>query len=401
MRTWAEINLDNVAHNYYSFAKLTGKRVMCVLKANAYGHGAIALAKRLEKEGCNAFGVATLDEGLELRRAGIRSFILLFNHIDEHRIIKAIENNLTMTVYSVKIAEQISKTLSALPSRNSIKSERCLPTVNHQPPTAIKIHLKVDTGMNRVGFNPCEAVEAIKQITKLPRLEIEGLYTHFSSSDETDVAYTNKQIDTFKNVCDELEKDGIKIKIKHAANSSGAVSYPNSYFDMVRIGISLYGCYTSDEVIPPSSDFLKYAMQLKTQIFHIKEVDVGAAIGYGRAFITKRKTKLATIPIGYADGLSRVMMGKLKVLVNGQLAPVVGKICMDQCMVDITDIKGEVRVLDEVVVFGEQKGAMQTVEAVADAMGTINYEILCMVMPRVPRVYFEGSKIVGTVNYLG
>lgn len=382
-RTWAEINLDNIAHNYHSFLKLTKKRVMCVLKANAYGHGATALAKRLEKEGCDAFGVATLDEGLELRRAGIKSFILLFNHVAKDRIIEAIEADLTMTVYSLELAKAAAEAFSKMNIRS-----------------LLKIHIKIDTGMNRVGFSPSEAANAIKKIAALPCLEIEGLYTHFSSSDETDTDYTNMQVERFDKVCKDLEKDGIKIAVKHAANSSGAISYPNSHFDMVRIGISLYGCYTSNEVVPPCPDFLKYALQLKTQIFHIKEVEKGAAIGYGRAFIAKRKTKLATIPIGYADGLSRVMMGKLKVLINGQLAPVVGKICMDQCMVDITDIKGEVKILDEVVIFGEQGGVMNTVEAVAETMGTINYEILCMVMPRVPRIYYEGGKVCKKVNYL-
>ncbi|MCL2862335.1 MAG: alanine racemase [Firmicutes bacterium] len=441
-RTWIEVSLDNIAKNYCSFVKLTGKRVMCVVKADGYGHGAVELAKRLEREGCDIFGVATLDEGIELRQEGIRADILIFNHVGKERINEAIEKNITMTVYSVEMAELISKAFS---------QER-------KEKIGCKIHIKIDTGMTRVGFLPDEALDAIKHISKFKKIKIEGIYTHFSSADETDRSYTQMQIEKFQKVCDEVESVGIKVKIKHASNSAGAIAYPNAWFDMVRVGISLYGCFPSEEVgaalcrsnnepkdigsdsskvkivgagVPAranvrframngrsgtpaptkmktlsprlnmNQDFsLKPAMQFKSRIYRINEVECGTAVSYGRKFITKRKTKIATIPIGYADGLSRVMMGKLSVLINGQLAPVVGRICMDQCMVDITDIKGEIAVMDEVVIFGEQKGATNSVEEVANAMGTINYEILCMVTRRVPRVYFENGEIVGVRNYL-
>jgi len=380
-RAWVEINLDNIAHNYASFKRLTKTRVMCVIKADGYGHGSVALAQRLEKEGCDAFGVATLDEGLELRRAGIHSFILLFNHVSAHRLVEAINANLTMTIYSLDMAKEI---FTAARICNKI----------------VNVHVKIDTGMTRIGFNPDRALLGLQYAHKLPNLKIEGVYTHFSSADETDFAYTDAQIAKFQKVCEQAEAAGIHIPIKHAAGSAAAMQHPKARLDMVRIGISLYGCYPSREVIVPKGFELKPAMQFKTQIYRINEVDEGVAVSYGRRFVTARKTKLATIPIGYADGLSRVMMGKLTVLINGQVAHVVGRICMDQCIVDITDVEGEVKILDEVVVFGGQNGAFLPVEATADAMGTINYEILCMVARRIPRIYFEDGQIAEVKNYL-
>ncbi len=382
-RTWAEVNLDNIAHNYKEFCRISrqdGKKtkVMCVIKANGYGHGSCQLAKRLVAEGCEAFGVATLDEGIELRRKGIEIPILLLNHIAKDRISEALENNLTLTVYSRDMAEAVSRVAAG---------------------KIAKIHIKIDTGMTRVGINPDVAAESIKYINSLPNIETEGIFTHFSSADETDTAYTKMQIERFKGVLSELDKMGINIKIRHAANSAATMMYPEAHFDMVRIGISLYGCYASEEVDKSRID-LKPGMQLKTQILRINSVTDGVSVSYGRLFTTNRESRLATIPVGYADGISRVLAQKLKVLVNGQLAPVVGKICMDQCVVDITDIEGEVNELDEVVIFGEQKGAFIPVEQVASQWGTINYEILCMVARRVPRYYTEDGKFVGIANFL-
>ncbi|MCL2873788.1 MAG: alanine racemase [Defluviitaleaceae bacterium] len=381
-RTWAEINLDNIVHNYKEFCRITNlgnksTRVMCVIKANGYGHGSVLLAKRLEKDGCNAFGVATLDEGLELRRAGISSFILLLNHIAEDRINEALENNLTMTVFSKSMAKAISD-LTKKPTQ---------------------IHIKTDTGMTRVGLNPNEALEAVQYIYSLPNIEIEGIFTHFSSADETDRAYTNMQIDRFNRIFSEIKNAGINIPIKHAANSAASIMYPEAYFDMVRVGISLYGCYPSEEVDKSRID-LKPCMQLKTQIIRLNDVEPGVAVSYGRLFTTERKSKLATIPVGYADGISRVLATKLAVLVNGQVAPVVGKICMDQCVVDVTDITGDINVSDEVVIYGEQNGKFIPVEQVAAQMGTINYEILCLTSRRVLRYYTENGKITSMVNFL-
>ena len=377
-RTWAEINLDNIAHNYKEFLRITGTvKVMCVIKANACEHGSVAVAKRLEKEGCDTFAVATLDEGLELRRAGIASLILLLNHISFERVGEALENELTMTVYSIEMAKCISGTANK----------------------PAKIHVKIDTGMNRVGLDFSEAAKIVKNISVLPNIEIEGVYTHFSCADECETTFTDLQVYCFDKVCAEIENAGVPIKIKHAANSAAAIMYPQTHYDMVRVGISLYGCYPSDEVDKTRVN-LKPVKQLKTQIIRIHETEPGAAVSYGRKFITERKSILATIPVGYADGVSRVLSGKLMVLINGQAAPVVGRICMDQCIADITDITGEVNIFDEVVIYGEQKGAVITVEQVASQMGTINYETLCTTSRRIPRYYIENGEITSEVHYL-
>jgi alanine racemase len=350
---------------------------MCVIKANGYGHGAIALAHRLENEGCTWFGVATLDEGIQLRQNGVTKHILIFNHVGVDRIPIALEHGLTLSVYS----KEMGKLISEVATKQT------------------KIHITIDSGMTRLGLNPCDALEAIKYIHSLPNIEIEGIFTHFSSADEKDRTYTNMQIDRFKAVISEVENAGIPLNIKHAANSAASIMYPDAYLDMVRIGISLYGCYPSEEVDKSRID-LKYAMQLKSRICRINHVEAGVAVSYGRLFTTSRKSKLATIMVGYADGISRVLTSKMSVLVNGQKAPVVGRICMDQCVIDITDVVDVVEVNDVVVVYGEQNGAIITVEELAQLMGTINYEILCLTSKRIPRYYTEDGKVVGCANYL-
>jgi alanine racemase len=306
---------------------------MCVLKSNGYGHGAAALAERLEKEGCDAFGTASLDEGIELRRAGASSCILILSHICTERIDEALENRITLTVFSVEMAECIS----AAAKTKGINAE---------------VHVKIDTGMTRIGFNTDEAFEAIKYINTLPNIIIDGIYTHFACADEWDRTYTDMQVNKLNALLAELENAGIKIKVRHAANSAAGIMLPETHYDMIRLGISLYGCYPSDEV-DKSRIILKQAMELKTQIIRINDVDEGVSVSYNNLFITKRKTRIATMPAGYGDGLKRLMLGKLTVLINGQAAPVIGRICMDQCMADITDITGDVKINDEVVSGGK------------------------------------------------
>ena len=382
-RAWAEVNLDNILHNYREFKRISNgnakkTKVMCVVKANGYGHGSCYIGKRLEKEGCDAFGVATFGEGLELRRCGISSSILIFNHIDRSDIEVALEQNLTITVFSKPMAEWISE-----------KAKK-----------PAKIHIKLDTGMNRVGLYPDEALETIKYIHSLPNIEIEGAFTHFSSAGDKDSSYTELQISRLEKIFSELDKTGIQIKIKHAASSTAAIMYPKTHLDMIRCGISLYGYYPSSNVEKSRID-LKPCMQLKSQIVRISNIGPNIPVGYGGLFITERETKLATITVGYADGIHRTATGKLQVLVNGQNAPVVGRICMDQCMVDITDINGDVAVYDEVVIYGEQKGSSISAEQVAAQMGTVHYEVLCSISKRVPRYYFENGKIVGKDDFTG
>ena len=376
-RAWAEVDLDRLVHNFRELSKAAGNaKVMCVVKANAYGHGAAVCAKKLEDAGCSRFGVATLEEAVELRKSGIKSKILVFNHIDEKRISEALALDIDLTVYSFEFARAVSR---------------------HAKNPA-NVHIKLDTGLNRVGFKQDAALGQILKINELPNINIEGIFTHLASAFLPDETYTVFQTEVFREIVDDLEKAGLRVAIKHMANSAAVISHPKTHFDMVRVGISLYGCYPFDDALSTGVRLLP-CMSLKTRIFRLVELEPGQAVSYGGLFVTKRKTKLATIPIGYADGVSAVLTGKLVVLVKGQKAPVVGKICMDQCMVDVTDLEGEVSLNDEVVIFGEQKGAFIPVEQPARQIGTINYEMLCMVSRRVPRFYVEGGRIVGKKEF--
>ncbi len=379
-RTWVEVNLDNVTHNYHEFKRHTNPaQVMCVIKANAYGHGSIALGRHLQKVGATFFGTANLDETLELCEAGITVPILVLNYISHERIKEALAYpNIRLTVSDYESAKRISA---------------CAVEQN----TTACLHVKVDTGMTRVGFNLNE-LDEVKKINSLPNLEFEGFYSHLATADEVDTTYAQLQFSRYLKALKEIEDYGIKIKIRHICNSAGAINFKEMHLDMVRIGISLYGCYPAEEV-DKTAVLLKPAMQYKTQIIRVNHVDVGVGISYGIIFKTERPSVIATIPVGYADGISRSLATKLKVLVNGKSVPVVGKICMDQCMVDVTDC-GEVKMLDEVVVFGEQKGSYLPIEEIAKQMGTVNYEIMCMVQRRVYRHYTIGGEIVEIKNYL-
>ncbi|MCL2406517.1 MAG: alanine racemase [Defluviitaleaceae bacterium] len=365
-RTWAEVNLDAIAHNYREILNLTGVPVMCVLKAWAYGHGEAALAKRLAAEGCANFGVATFDEAIELRKH-VNSPILVFNHVGDGNIGFAILNSVTLTVYDLVYAEKVSTVASKLGK-------------------TADIHIKIDTGMTRVGFNLGDADNAVRRIDEMPNVNIVGIYTHFACADEADRTYTEMQIMRFKAVAAEAKVILDRPIIFHAANSAASLMYPSAYCDMVRLGISLYGCYPSEAVEKTRANFKK-ALSLKTRIYRVNTVPVGTKVSYGGIFITQRETKIATLPIGYADGVSRGLSGKLHVLVNGYRAPVIGRICMDQMMVDITDVNGGVCVGDEVVIIGKQGADEITVEEIAALMGTINYEVLCLIGRRVPRIY--------------
>ena len=254
--------------------------------------------------------------------------------------------------------------------------------------------------MTRVGFMPgYSAIKNVVEISKLPRIIIEGLFTHFASADEKDRSYTLMQFERFMGICSELNRIGVYIPVKHAANSAGIIEYPEMHLNMVRPGIILYGMYPSDEVDKSKID-LKPAMTLKANVILIKEVEKNTPISYGRIFTTGRESKVVTIPIGYADGYTRLLTGKGKVLINGEAAPLVGKICMDQCMADVTDFENEVSVGDEVVLFGKQGESEIRIEDIARSIGTINYEIVSIIGKRIPRVYLKDGKIQNVLNYL-
>jgi len=382
-RAWAEISLDNIAHNVREIRKIVNTRtaILGVVKADAYGHGAIEVVKTLLDNGVSHLAVSMLDEAIQLRLHGVDVPILILSYTDPVRAEEIIKYNVTQTVFSYDLASALSDTATRM---------------GHK----VKIHIKIDTGMTRVGFMPgYSAIKNVVEISKLPGIIIEGLFTHFASADERDKSYTYTQFERFMSILSELQRIGIYIPIKHVANSAAIIDFPEMHMDMVRPGIILYGLYPSDHV-DKNKISLRPAMSLKANVILVKNVEADIPISYGRVYRTQRDSKIATIPIGYADGYSRLLTGKAKVLINGEFAPIVGTICMDQCMIDATNLRKEVKTGDEVVLFGRQGENEINVEEVASLIGTINYEIISLVGKRIPRVYLHEGKIHNVLNYL-
>lgn len=379
---WAEINLDNLAGNMREIRRLTqnGAQVTAVIKADGYGHGAKYIAQTLLDNGADRFAVAVLDEALELRKYGIKVPILVLGYTQPERAEQIVSNNIEQAVYSYELAKALS-----------IEAKR--------QDKEVKIHIKIDTGMGRIGFRTDESsISQIKKIYGLPNLIIEGMFTHFAIADEKDKNYTHEQFDKFMWVAHRLEQEGIKIKLKHCGNSATIIDLPEMHLDMVRAGIILYGLAPSQDVELDRIE-LKQVMSLKARITHVKEIESGESVSYGRKFIASKKTKIASLPLGYADGYTRMLTGKSEALVKGIRVPVVGRICMDQCMIDVTGID-DVEVGDEVVLFGKQDNSFISIDEIAEKLGTINYEVVCMIGKRIPRVYVKGEKIVDIVNFI-
>lgn len=378
---WAEINLDNLAHNMKEIRRITkSKEIIAVLKADGYGHGALEAASVFLENGATRLAVAVITEAEELRRNGVIAPIMVLGHTPMDFASEVIEYDIEVTIYSYEDAEHFSKEAQKV-GKN------------------IKVHIALDTGMGRIGFLPKEeSVEDVYKISKLPNIIIEGLFSHFSSSDEKDKDYSIKQIEKFHQFYNKLKERNININIRHIANSAAIIDMPETHLDAVRPGIVLYGYYPSEEVAKEKIT-LKPVMSLKANIIHVKWLPAGQYISYGRKFKTERESCIATLPIGYADGYTRLLFGKAKVLVKGKFAPVVGRICMDQCMIDVTDIEG-VNIGDEVTLIGEADGLKFTADDIAELLGTINYEVVCMINKRVPRVFVKDGKIVKIRNYV-
>lgn len=366
---WATVDLDAIAHNLQEVRRAipNGTKIMAIVKANAYGHGAIPVARKVLETGADYLGVALLAEAIQLREQGLRVPVLILGYTPEEDYPAVIKNQITQTIFSYEQALSLSKAAASL---------KC----------PVKVHVKVDTGMGRLGFAASEiSIDAIAALATLPYLEIEGLFTHLAKADARDKTYSYQQLDKFAWFCRQVEQAGLELKFKHAANSGAIIDLPEAHFDLVRPGIMLYGCYPSDEV-DRSRVRLKPAMTLTARIAHLKRVKAGTSISYGCTFTAARTSTIATLPLGYADGFSRLLSNKGSALVKGCRVPVVGRVCMDQCMLDVTDVPG-VEVGDEAVLFGSQGEALLTVDEVAAKIGTINYEVLCMVSSRVPRKY--------------
>lgn len=378
---WAEIDLDKLAHNMREIRRVSkSKDIIAVIKADGYGHGALDIAPTLLENGATRIGVAVASEAIELRRGGIEAPIMILGFTPPSLSDMLLRYDIEQTVYSYELAKEISDMAK--------KKEK-----------VAKLHIALDTGMGRIGFLPDkESVEEVYKISKLPNISIEGLFSHFSTADERDKAYTNSQLEKYDTFYNELIKKGVNIKIRHIANSAAIIDMPETHYEAVRPGIILYGYYPSEEVFKEKIS-LKPVMSLKTNIVHIKKLPDGEYISYGRKFKTTRESIIATLPVGYADGFTRLLNGKARVIVNGCFAPVIGSICMDQCMIDVTDVK-DAKFGDEVILMGEDNGLSFTADDIAQLLGTINYEITCMVSKRVPRVYIKNNRVVKIRNYV-
>lgn len=357
--------------------------ITAVVKANAYGHGAAELAKVFLENGADRLAVACVSEAVELRRAGITARILILGHTDGRRSKDIVSYGIDAAVFHYADAVLFSQE-------------------GQRQGQSVRVHIAADTGMGRIGYSPCEeSIAEIKKIAALPNIAVEGLFTHFAVADmsgEESVQYTKQQYEAFSWFSRRLEEEGIPIKVRHCCNSAGTVEYPAFRCDMVRPGIIQYGYNPSDEVA--ISSFTPHpVMSLRCCVTHIKTIEPGGTVSYGRHFTAQRPTVIATLPLGYSDGYPRVLSNRAEVLIHGQRAKQVGNVCMDQCMIDVTDIPN-VSVGDEVVLFGRQGDAVIPLEEIAGLIGTINHEILCNINRRVPRVYVQGGKVVKRVEYL-
>ena len=369
--TWAEISLDAIARNVEAIrARLPARtKLMCVLKANAYGHGAAALARFLDDK-CEYYGVAVLEEALALRAAGVEKPVLILGCTPPERFGEVVEADLTQTISTEQDAKALSRTATAIGKR-------------------VRAHFKVDTGMGRIGFpDTPETARLLAELAALPGFVAEGLYSHLACADMADKAPAREQFSRFAAFCAMAEKAGLCAPIRHICNSAGVIQFDTPW-DMVRVGIALYGLYPSEEVDKARVP-LRPAMSWKTRVSFLKEVPSGTGISYGRTFVTGRPTKVATLPVGYADGYPRALSNVGRVIVRGQYAPIIGRVCMDQCMADVTDVPG-VAVGDEVILVGRAEERAVTLEEIGAASASFNYETACRVGPRVARVYTRGD----------
>ena len=366
----AEIDLDALRHNLTAIRQHINpaSKLCVVVKANAYGHGAVEVSKVAVECGADFLAVATVEEGLELRRAGFSLPILILGLIPYGAVDAVVANDLTQTVADFDLA-----------ARLSAAAERLKKTA--------KVHLKIETGMGRIGIAPDKAVALAEKISRLPSVELEGMFSHFADADSKDRTFTNHQIEVFKATAAKIRVAGISIKLLHLAESAAILDIPEAHFDMVRSGIITYGLYPSADVRRTID--LKPVMKLVTHIAYLKKVSAGVSIGYGREFVAKRDSLIATLPIGYADGYIRAYKG-FHVEVKGKgLAPIAGRVCMDQTMIDVTDLDG-VKLGDEVILFGSD---LISADDAACHLKTINYEITCLVSARAPRV-FKSDKLL-------
>ncbi len=379
---WLEINLDAIAYNIKKIRHIVGKntQIISVVKANAYGHGAIEVSETLLENGVTMLAVGVIEEGIALREAGIKAPILICGLTTNDQLESLVMYNLTATVCRLKTIQ----TLSRIASKNKKK---------------IPVHIKVDTGMGRLGIPGEDTLNFVKEISQINNMQIEGIFTHFAATNEEDGNYTGRQFEKFKKALLQLEKEEIDIPLRHIANSATILNSSCFHLNAVRPGIIIYGLSPSPKA--KRTVQLKPAAEFKTKIVFLKKVSAGESIGYGGTYTTTKPTRIATLPVGYADGYSWLLSNNGEVLVRGERAPIIGRICMDLCMIDVTHIRG-VQVGDDVVLWGKQDSEMISAEEVAEKMGSIVYEVICMVdKERVPKVFIKNGRPFKVKSLLG
>ncbi len=367
-RTYVRVDLEAIRHNIKEARKKVkaGTKIMAIVKADAYGHGALPVADAL-RDLVDAYGVAVIEEALELREHGFGQMILILGYTPKSWYEELVSQDISQTVYTVEMAEEINEVARRLDKK-------------------AKIHIKLDTGMGRLGFVPTRAsVEKVVRISSLSHLVMEGIFSHFARADEWSLEPAKEPFDKYIHFLNLLEHAGVTIPIRHISNSASIMRFPEAHLDMVRSGITTYGLYPSEEVEKNAME-LQPAMEWKAVISYVKEVDAGTPISYGGTYVADRRCKIATVPVGYADGLKRDVSNKGRVLIRGNYAPIVGRVCMDQFMVDVTEIQG-VKEGDIVTIFGRDGENRITVEEIAGLSHSFNYEYVCGITKRVPRLY--------------
>ena len=381
-RIYAGIDVDALKYNVEGIkrCKAESAMLMGVIKANAYGHGAKVFAHELDRMGFDWFAVATVDEGIELRRDGIEQPILVLGYTCEAQYPDMVQWEITPTIYSLDMAKAFD---AAAAKAGKVAN----------------IHIKIDTGMSRIGFLPGEeSLDEIEKIHELRHLRIQGMFTHFACADMRDKTHVGHQIEKFHQMIDGVRQREIPVEIFHCSNSASIMELPSEHMNLVRAGIILYGLYPSNEMEEKRLP-LKPVMSLYSHIVHVKEVPEGVTVGYGATYVTGRPTRIATVPVGYADGYPRSLSNRASVLLHGRRVPIIGRVCMDQFMVDVTDMP-QVSVGDVVTLIGQDGEEILSVEEISEMAGSFNYEFVCDVSRRVPRVYIKNGKPVSVVNYL-
>ena len=376
--TYVKIDLDVIESNIDAIREQVGVDVMAVIKADAYGHGAVQVARLLQDK-CSFFGVSSILEAMELRRAGIYNPILILGQTPIRAFPALVQAEIRPTIFHYEAAVALSKAAQSLGKDAAF-------------------HLAVDTGMSRIGFQATEAdADICAEIANLPGLVCEGIFSHYATADCENLSKSRAQAELFDKFCQMMKDRGVEIPIRHMDNSAGLMNFSNHY-ELVRSGIVTYGMYPSDEVDPGLLN-IRPALQWLSRVTHVKTLPAGREISYGGTYVTTKETRVATIPVGYADGYRRCLSGNFYVLIRGKKAPILGRVCMDQMMVDVSDIP-DVTLNDRVVLVGKSGDEEITMEQLAAAMDTINYEVVCGISRRVPRVYCRRGKTVHSVHYL-